>query len=131
MQKVEVVPILALMKTSATLLAVLLAWTATAQTNLLNLMWIQPVGYQSTIYSTTNINGQWQPLTNVSPPASLLCTQQSAFFIVMMQPTNQPACYSGYGAPTNSAMPGSTYVQLESGSFWERGTNAWIELIEY
>ena len=118
------------MKTILTLLTILaLNDTAVSQTNLLNLMWLQPPGYQSTLYSATNLNGQWKLLASQPPPASLLCTQSTAFFIVMIQPTNQAACYGGYGPPTNSALPGSTYVQLETGSFWEHGTNTWIPLI--
>lgn len=116
------------------LLPKLLLWSlfatyALAQTNQLSLMWIQPVGYQSTIYQATNLNGQWYFMTNQPPPASILCTQHSAFFIILMAPTNQPTCTAGNGQPTNIAAAGSTYYQMDTGSFWAHDTNTWVPII--
>lgn len=107
----------------------LMSCTASAGTNNLNLMWVQPVGYQSTIYQATNINGQWQPLAVTAPPAALTCTQSSAFFIVVMTPTNQvPTIFGNYaGGEPNFTPAGSNGVAVDTsnGTEWFYYNAAW------
>lgn len=58
-------------------------------TNVLTLEWVQPPGYQSTLYQATNVNGNWVVLAVTNPPVSLLTTQNAAFFWVSVAPTNR------------------------------------------
>ena len=70
----------------ASILIAVLAIALTAQT--LNLTWMQPAGYQSTLYEATNINGSWTAMGVVNPPVAVQTTNQVAFFYVAVAPTN-------------------------------------------
>jgi hypothetical protein len=77
------------MKTKfALLFLILLSFSLFADTNTLTLTWLQPPGYQSTLYSATNLNGSWSSFGAVNPPYSTPETNQTAFFYVVVAPTN-------------------------------------------
>jgi hypothetical protein len=46
----------------------------------LTLTWMQPPGYQSTLYESTNLNGSWTTFGVVNPPVTTQTTNQVAFF---------------------------------------------------
>lgn len=68
-------------------LTLILTITSFAQATL-TLIWIEPPGYQSTLYSSTNLNGSWSSLGEVNPPYLTQPTNQVTFFYVVVMPTN-------------------------------------------
>jgi hypothetical protein len=102
--------------------------TAFSETNVLELVWAQPPGYSSTLYTATNILGTWTPLTIPSnqPPVSVTATQSQAFFYVVVSP---PQNMAGSGDPIANVPAGVTYVNTNNGDFWINttgGTNGWV-----
>jgi hypothetical protein len=68
-----------------------------AQSNVLTLTWLQPAGFHSTLYSSTNLNGEWTSLGEVNPPAYVTPTNPVTFFYVSVAPSNlfnEPIIYS-------------------------------------
>lgn len=57
-------------------------------TNVLELVWQEPVGWQSSLYSATNLGGNWSLLSTSSPPVTVYPTQSAAFFYVQVMPAN-------------------------------------------
>jgi len=80
------------MKLKLTLATILttLAFSIIAGTNTLTLTWLQPPGYQSTLYSSTNLGGGWSSLGTANPPYSTEETNKVSFFYVSVAPTNYP-----------------------------------------
>lgn len=101
--------------------------SAFSETNVLELVWTQPPGYSSTLYTATNISGAWTPLAIPSnqPPVSITATQSQAFFYVVVSP---PQNMAGSGDPHLNTPMGVTYVNTNTGDFWINlygGTNGW------
>lgn len=118
------------MRKLLTLLIVLSAISLAANTNVLQLIWMQPPGYESTLYSATNLGGAWTSLGVVNPPFNVSPTNQVSYFYVSVAPTNDPGNYVGNTDPTNvDAMAGSYFVNTNDGDWWVNvygGTNGWV-----
>lgn len=97
-----------------------------ADTNVLQLVWVQPPGYESTLFTATNLSGAWTPLATNVNPVSVTATQSVAYFYVVMTPQTQLA---GKGDPTNDAPVGATFVNTNTGDFWIKqraGSEGWV-----
>lgn len=71
---------------SLTFLMVVCLTTFADQT--LHLTWEQPLGWHSTLYSSTNLDGTWSQFSTSSPPVDVQPTNQVAFFQVIVAPSN-------------------------------------------
>jgi hypothetical protein len=122
------------------ILIFILAFAATicrADTNILELTWIQPPSYQSTLYTSTNLADAWKPLSTNSPPFSTYSDKSFAFFYVVVSPTNNTIIRYTFAGSNNpfsiSAPAGATFVETNLGSLWVKisddSTNGWIEEI--
>lgn len=97
-----------------------------ADTNVLQLVWSQPPGYSSTLYTATNLAGTWTALATNENPVSVTTTQSVAYFYVVMTPQTQLA---GNADPTNDAPVGATFVNTNTGDFWVKqrtGNEGWV-----
>lgn len=75
-------------RTAITSIALFTAMSLMATTNVLQLTWTQPPGWFSTLYSSTNLVGDWTSLGVISPPVNVEPTNQVSFFSVILSPTN-------------------------------------------
>lgn len=103
------------MKTKLTfLLFVLTSFICRADTNVLELTWSQPIGYQSTLYTSTNLAGTWQPLSTNPPPFTTVSDKPVAFFYVVVTPTNTIRLnYAGDNSVFNLRPSGSYFCWNE------------------
>jgi hypothetical protein len=100
-----------------------------AGTNTLELNWLAPPGFQSTLYCSTNLNSSWSAMGQVTPPVSVNPTNPMTFFYVSVAPTNQPLNFTGSSDPAFNAVAGSSYVNTNTGDWWlniKGGTNGWV-----
>lgn len=105
---------------------IVLAIVATAgAAESLTLTWIQPPGYQSTLYSSTNIAGAWTQWGVVNPPVVTQTTNQMAFFYVVVVPTNAASLFIYTNnpnieglKPSNTNAPAMAYTDDGSGPMW-------------
>lgn len=117
------------MKKTIIALSIWMAVTVLASTNILQLTWLQPPGYQSTMYCATNMTGCWTSLGVVNPPYNVCPTNPVVFFYVSVAPVSKPQNYVGGTDPTNDAMAGSYFVNTNTGDWWvnlDGGANGWI-----
>lgn len=112
-------------------LFLLWAMMGLAQTNVLQLVWAQPPGYSSTLYTATNLGGTWSVLSTNSPPLSVTATQQVAFFYVVVTPTNtnpQQVFSGNYHGGVPDITPVAAValtVDTSNGNLWSWYSNAW------
>lgn len=113
------------MKTLLTGLALLAVASTLLASETLTLTWIQPPGYQSTLYSSTNVAGAWTEWGVVNPPIVTQTTNQMAFFYVVVAPTNSGSLliYTNNPnteglKPTNTNAPAMAYTDDGSGPTW-------------
>jgi hypothetical protein len=117
------------MKKLLILLGICLGGALLASTNFLQLVWLQPPGYQSALYSSTNLGNGWTSFGVVNPPFNVCPTGQVAYFYVSVSPANVPGNYAGGSDPTNvNAMMGSYFINTNTGDWWVNtsgGSNGW------
>ena len=109
------------MKLSVLLLLALFTIKSVADTNVLELTWSQPPGYQSTLFTATNLAGAWSPISTNPPPFTTVSDKEVAFFYVVVSPTNNNVIrysFSGSGTPDFAAPSGATYVDTNSAGLW-------------
>jgi hypothetical protein len=113
------------MKKILFLLPLLLALSASAQTNVLQLTWQQPPGWHSDLYSSTNVNGGWSLLSTNAPDVSVVATQSQACFTVIVSPpvqngvcgyTNDPTAEGV--RPLNTNQPAFAIGYFNSSELW-------------
>jgi hypothetical protein len=117
------------MKTLIKTLFLIFAVSSFAQTNILILTWVQPPGYQSTLYESQNLGTGWQNWTNlgsVAPPFSVTPTNQTAFFYVVVAPTNAVSDYVNYAGPPTNNPPALQHIVVDSnGRQWQFYQSGW------
>ena len=121
------------MKIKLAILLVIASLTSFADTNVLELTWSQPIGYQSTLYTSTNLGGAWQPLSTNPPPFTTVSDKSVAFFYVVVSPTNNiKTSFSGSGVPDLVAPAGATFIGTnEPVTFWfkvsDESNQGWVQ----
>lgn len=103
---------------------------AHSQTNTLILTWMQPPGYDSTLYYATNLNGTWSEISTDAPPYTTQQTNPISFFYVNVAPIQiiPVNVFGGDEGPTNLDLPvGSMFVGTNYFQIWIRRTNGWYE----
>lgn len=98
-------------------------------TNFLTLTWALPVGYTSTLYTATNLNGTWSAVSTNPPPYTTFQTNPVCFFTVIVAPPAQSSVtYSNWsgGAPTYVPTgPGGLSLDISDGALWEYYLGGW------
>jgi hypothetical protein len=113
------------MKIKLALILTLLTSVIYADTNVLELTWLQPPGYQSELFTSTNLVGVWQPLSTNAPPFQTYSDKDVAFFYVVVKPTPIQMNYvGGFDPSAITALAGATFVGTnDPTSFWFKVSN--------